>query len=77
MKCCSQFQQIIQMSLLPLFLKGHDFYPLSELFVFHQALWSEIHLSQVFTQRFDTSDIKQTLTDRQEIFTLSTKLFTL
>lgn len=59
MKCCSQFQQIIQMSLLPLFLKGHDFYPPSELCVFHQALWSEIHLSQVFTQRFDTSDIKQ------------------
>lgn len=77
MKCCSQFQQIIQMSLLPLFLKGHDFYPPSELCVFHQALWSEIHLSQVFTQRFDTSDIKQTLTDRQEILTLSTKLFTL
>lgn len=77
MKCCSQFQQTIQMSLLPLFLKGHDFYPPSELCVFHQALWSEIHLSQVFTQRFDMSDIKQTLTDRQEIFTLSTKLFTL
>lgn len=77
MKCCSQFQQTIQMSLLPLFLKGHDFYPPSELCVFHQALWSEIHLSQVFTQRFDTSDIKQTLTDRQEILTLSTKLFTL
>lgn len=53
------------------------FFPPSELCVFHQALWSEIQLSQVFTQRFDTSDIKQTLTDRQEILTLSTKLFTL
>lgn len=59
-------------------LKGHDFFfPPSELCVFHQTLWSEIHLSQVFTQRFDMSDIKQTLTDRQEKFTLSTKLFTL
>lgn len=56
---------------------GHDFYPPSELCVFHQAMWSEIHLSQVFIHSCHMSDIKQTLNDRQEILILRTNLFKL